>query len=1032
MPSSKGLSSERGILHSFILSLFIPNISFLIFALMNIYVQITLLILTAIVTTAFFSKKNIALVIAIVFAILITFQMASVLLGGNLVDFKFINHLTFNDITFAGDFFLTETLTLAFILMVSPFFIYYLSRKWRTLFQNKTLFNVGLLLFALILMSLNGGILHNLYEIIQLKTAKDKSFRQSLNDLGIPPSQYKLPRDIKAKAGKNIIVLSLESIEKDFLADNLSHLTPNLRRLKDQLTFFDMPLGQGSHWTSGSIYTEITGFPAYFRESNNYIFQQTSEVKITGISHILKKAGYDVSYLLAGKEFSGMDAMLEAYGFEVKSDADYDYKLSEWGMHDKDLFEAAQKELLAKKQQQQPFALFISTLSTHHPDGIYDKRFENNIPPQRTKLEFMVAAVDQLIGNLFDFLEKEKILDNTAIFIFPDHLLMGLTARVIDDFAQARSLYLLTNAKANQLSYKTSERVYQIDIPKLILEGAGVEHNATFLTDFIQEQDKLNFIENNQANILALNEASLQRNHFQNGIELQWTNNNKLLLKSDSHTEVIENVTKGDSLYVFYFDKKYRLKKSVRDHLLKVFQASSEPISLIVDIKDTGIYAYLKKKGFIGIAKEGQSSITFSKKELQLFSKWGIEKELASLPTEPHYMEPYPPVYLTSSGYGWQQENTPSEIRIGSKKYPIKRGINLLAKNDRTYRVFHFDTYGDSLVPQLLIEKLDKLNKTTSFYALVVHDSANRMLKNYYDALLQRGFDVLTQLKHREAYIAYSHRGIVSEFIHPKTISLSLPLTLPQTAVSNAQIHKWAKDPNRFIAHAGGQIESYNYTNSLEALNLSYQKGFRLFELDIIKTYDGHYVAAHDWIGWKYKVAYEGKLPVTKEEFLKRKIHGKFTPLDMEAINQWFATHPDAILVTDKVNEPTTFARQFVDKKRLMMELFTLEAVQEGLKIGIKSAMPSQNVVNKIKGDKVAFLKNLEVQHIVVSRRMIEEKKAFFLALKEAGIKAYVFHVNKDEGKDEAYTVLNDLPSVYGLYADKWEINESYSSLNNK
>ena len=119
----------------------------------------------------------------------------------------------------------------------------------------------------------------------------------------------------------------------------------------------------------------------------------------------------------------------------------------------------------------------------------------------------------------------------------------------------------------------------------------------------------------------------------------------------------------------------------------------------------------------------------------------------------------------------------------------------------------------------------------------------------------------------------------------------------------------------------------------------------------------------------------------------------------------------------------TAFAQQFVDKNRLIMELFLLEAVKEALDVGILSAMPSENVVDKLEGDQVAGLKNLGVQHIAVSRRKIAKKKDFFLGLKEAGIKVYVYHVNQDVGKDEAYVVLNEMGFIYGLYADKWQIN---------
>jgi glycerophosphoryl diester phosphodiesterase len=35
------------------------------------------------------------------------------------------------------------------------------------------------------------------------------------------------------------------------------------------------------------------------------------------------------------------------------------------------------------------------------------------------------------------------------------------------------------------------------------------------------------------------------------------------------------------------------------------------------------------------------------------------------------------------------------------------------------------------------------------------------------------------------------------------------------------------------IAHAGGAINQQTYTNSLEALNANYAKGFRFFEIDL-------------------------------------------------------------------------------------------------------------------------------------------------------------------------------------------------------
>jgi lipoteichoic acid synthase len=232
-------------------------------------------------------------------------------------------------------------------------------------------------------------------------------------------------------------------------------------------------------------------------------------------------------------------------------------------------------------------------------------------------------------------------------------------------------------------------------------------------------------------------------------------------------------------------------------------------------------------------------------------------------------------------------------------------------------------------------------------------------------------------------------------------------------------------DIKRFIAHAGGGIGGRRYTNSLEALNLNYKKGFRLFELDIIKTSDGIYIAAHDWKHWSKISGYKGPLPPTRKVFKQHKIYNIYTPIDIYDINKWFKSHPDTILVTDKVNEPLAFSKQFIDKSRLMMELFTLKALREGLKTNLKSAMPTWSLLSKLKGNKVQTLSNLNVKEVAASRRIIGKDFQTVIDLKQKGIKLFVFHVNFDKGKDEKHVVCNEMDFVYGLYADSWDFHKN-------
>jgi len=235
------------------------------------------------------------------------------------------------------------------------------------------------------------------------------------------------------------------------------------------------------------------------------------------------------------------------------------------------------------------------------------------------------------------------------------------------------------------------------------------------------------------------------------------------------------------------------------------------------------------------------------------------------------------------------------------------------------------------------------------------------------------------------------------------------------------EILHYAQDPDRFIAHAGGQVMGYNYTDSLEALDLSFSKGFQKFELDIIKTSDGYYVAAHDWKKWKKITGFTGDIPPTKQQFLNEKIYGRFTPLDMDKINDWFQSHPNSILVTDKVRDIDAFSNLFIDKNRLIMEIFEWKDIKNAQQAGIMSAMPSGNLLLDFEGDVIKYLLESNISEVAVSRNFINTNLELLIGLKKAGIRAYAFHVNKKKGKGTDYMICNESRFFYGMYSNFWQ-----------
>jgi len=207
-----------------------------------------------------------------------------------------------------------------------------------------------------------------------------------------------------------------------------------------------------------------------------------------------------------------------------------------------------------------------------------------------------------------------------------------------------------------------------------------------------------------------------------------------------------------------------------------------------------------------------------------------------------------------------------------------------------------------------------------------------------------------------------------------------------------------------FIAHGGGAVDGHNKTNSLEALNASYKNGFKMFELDFQLTIDNKIVAVHD------------PIEVTEAEFLSQRIEDKFTPMNLEMVNHWFENHPDAILVTDKINRPDLFAAQFKFKERLIMELFSWEEVTEAINLGI-TPMVSQNIFWTTP-DIEKMIDSLGIKIVGMHREYIENDKQLLMRLKEKGIKTYVWHTNKKiEGMiPEEYMWKNDMEYCHGIY----------------
>ena len=129
----------------------------------------------------------------------------------------------------------------------------------------------------------------------------------------------------------------------------------------------------------------------------------------------------------------------------------------------------------------------------------------------------------------------------------------------------------------------------------------------------------------------------------------------------------------------------------------------------------------------------------------------------------------------------------------------------------------------------------------------------------------------------------------------------------------------WFKSPDlpHYIAHAGGSVYRYMYSNSLEAVRNTLAHGFDFMELDLSVTSDGELVAWHDW-------QFEWTEAPTHDEFMARKIYGLFTPIDFPRMDSILTANPQLTLVTDKISDPAVIDRWLGKyKDRMWVECFS-------------------------------------------------------------------------------------------------------------
>ena len=257
------------------------------------------------------------------------------------------------------------------------------------------------------------------------------------------------------------------------------------------------------------------------------------------------------------------------------------------------------------------------------------------------------------------------------------------------------------------------------------------------------------------------------------------------------------------------------------------------------------------------------------------------------------------------------------------------------------------------------------------------------------------------------------------------TFSITIYLKIFKTFEANydPDLLKKLKQKNyRFIAHAGGGIDDLKYTNSLEAVNKSIKDNFKLIELDIRETLDNVFVGVHEWKEFKkitnIKKKDENELnneALLLNEFKKKKIYKKYTPLDIISINDIFRKNNELILLTDKTNNFSKLNSDLnFDKKRIMVEVFGKKNYFKSISEGIINPIYSFNHKD------YNFVIKHKIKIISAHSQDIINNSQIYKKLVENNVMVFMYSSNESD------FINNNLDILFThVYTDFWNINSA-------
>lgn len=699
--------------------------------------------------------------------------------------------------------------------------------------------------------------------------------------------------------GKNLIVLQVEALQ-NFVIDleyNGQQVTPNLNKLvKDKSSvYYDryyQLLGRGN--TSDSEFVSHNSFhpsmeePSYTKYENNQFY---------GLPLLLRDNGY-TSWAMHGykKDFWNRDKAYKNQGFE-RFISEEDYEMGNpigLGLSDEDFFDQNieyLKEL--DRVDENPFYAFMVTLTSHTPFHMPSKYEYLDILPEHkdTILGNYLQSIhytDRAIGRFIENLEREGLYQDTVIAIYGDHFAISSANQedqeIMTDFLGRNYNYdemmripLIVHVPEEDINKKISTTGSQIDFYPTMMNIMGYknEKGLIFGRDLTNYKEytyvapqtyilKGSFIDHDTVFAISrdgiFDHSRAYNIHTQEKVDIPQMR--------PVYEEAIREINKSDFILNTNLLKEYMERDGEVD-LNKLTGRKILNGQYIVE-KDFGSLDELSdlyNKGYRLFAMEVETTTL-----LPYLEEWTREHEDAYI------------VLRT----GEEDENILVEAH---RDYSgIRENSIIEIKDFQTYSKLTFNGFAN-----IILNPMEKAYKDEEILDFVQrHPHFGVILHR------ERGNTSLPRKLKEEGVLTYidGPTGRFSRTILERRVEGFI--INPEEEKGIKLDHKPAKYKNpHIVAHAGGEIGSRTYSNSLEALNKSYGRGIRLMEIDFEWTTDDELVCLHSWDGFLTGFFNQPVRQYSFEEFKNFQMINGWHQLTLEGLDRWFEQHSDAYLVTD-------------------------------------------------------------------------------------------------------------------------------------